>query len=68
MDLIETLKLDEDEMYKAVEKDLEKEFPEEMKLVDELSADQWEKVWLLAGSAIKKGFEMGFTLGQQRRA
>ena len=59
--------LEEEGILKAVEDYLETEFPEEVKFTEELSQENWSKIWLLIGSATEKSFRLGFTEGQQKK-
>jgi hypothetical protein len=63
MDLVE-IRLDENEMLKAVEDAVEKECPEEVGFVDSLDQvgvydGPWSKVQAVMGASMKKAFEMG---------
>jgi putative sterol carrier protein len=67
MDLERELKLHEgeyDEMCELVEAELEKEFPEEMKFIDELPSEDWQKVW----NVIVDATQRAYALGKERRA
>ena len=67
MDLKRELKLHEgeyDEICELVEKELEKELPEEMKFIDDMSIEDWQKVW----NVIVDATQRAYALGKERRA
>ncbi len=69
MDLIEVV-LNEPNVLKEINDAVEKECPEEVKFIDGLVAvgvddGPWNNIQSVIGSSIRKGFEMGFKMGQQ---
>ncbi len=65
MELMELLKIEEGRVYDLVEKEIEKNCPEEIKFIEEAPGKVYDVTWSLIPCAIEKGFELGFEMGQR---